>query len=115
GGSRAGVGAAALVRSKGEHSRCERGGPDTGPASTRSTSVADSERQPDGRLSTVTLDLRLAPMAAVTNAPFRLIARECGAGWLTSEELDARAVLHGNDKTWELARFLPGARPVSVR
>ena len=35
------------------------------------------------------LDLRLAPMAAVTNAPFRLIARECGAGWLTSEELDA--------------------------
>ena len=28
-------------------------------------------------------------MAAVTNAPFRLVARECGAGRLTSEELDA--------------------------
>src|SRR5438046_2832963 len=38
-----------------------------------------------------TLDLRLAPMAAVTNAPFRLVARECGAGLLTSEEIDARA------------------------
>jgi tRNA-dihydrouridine synthase len=36
-------------------------------------------------------------MAAVTNAPCRLVARECGAGRLTSEELDARAVLHGND------------------
>src|SRR5437667_7362493 len=61
------------------------------------------------------LDLRLAPMAAVTNAPFRLIARECGAGWLTSEELDARAVLHGNDKTWDLARFLPDERPISLQ
>src|SRR5207247_2451912 len=42
-----------------------------------------------GRVSP--LDLRLAPMAAVTNAPFRLVARECGAGLLTSEEIDARA------------------------
>ena len=39
------------------------------------------------------LDLRLAPMAGVTNAPFRLVARECGAGRLTSEEIDARALL----------------------
>jgi nifR3 family TIM-barrel protein len=62
-----------------------------------------------------TLDLRLAPMAAVTNAPFRLVARECGAGWLTSEELDANAVLHGNEKTWDLARFLPEERPISLQ
>ena len=54
-------------------------------------------------------------MAAVTNAPFRLVARECGAGRLTSEELDARAVLHGNDKTWDLARFLPEERPISLQ
>jgi nifR3 family TIM-barrel protein len=54
-------------------------------------------------------------MAAVTNAPFRLVARECGAGRLTSEELDARAVLHGNDKTWDLARFLPEEQPISLQ
>ncbi len=54
-------------------------------------------------------------MAAVTNAPFRLVARECGAGRLTSEELDARAVLHDNAKTWDLARFLPGERPISLQ
>jgi tRNA-dihydrouridine synthase B len=61
------------------------------------------------------LDLRLAPMAAVTNAPFRLVARECGAGRLTSEELDARAVVHGNEKTRDLARFLPEERPISLQ
>jgi nifR3 family TIM-barrel protein len=61
------------------------------------------------------IDLRLAPMAAVTNAPFRLVARECGAGRLTSEELDARAVVYGNDKTWELARFYPEERPISLQ
>jgi nifR3 family TIM-barrel protein len=61
------------------------------------------------------IDLRLAPMAAVTNAPFRLVARECGAGRLTSEELDAQAVVRGNDKTWDLARFLPEERPISLQ
>jgi nifR3 family TIM-barrel protein len=64
---------------------------------------------------TLPLDLRLAPMAAVTNAPFRLVARECGAGRLTSEELDARAVLYGNEKTQDLARFLPEERPISLQ
>ena len=61
------------------------------------------------------IDLRLAPMAAVTNAAFRLVARECGAGRLTSEELDAHAVVRGNDKTWDLARFLPEERPISLQ
>src|SRR5881628_1191852 len=61
------------------------------------------------------IDLRLAPMAAVTNAPFRLVARECGAGRLTSEELDANAVVRNNDKTWDLARFLPEERPISLQ
>ena len=64
---------------------------------------------------TSSLDLRLAPMAAVTNAPFRLVARECGAGRLTSEELDARAVLYGNEKTWDLARFFPEERPIALQ
>lgn len=40
-------------------------------------------------MAAMLLDLRLAPMAGVTNAPFRLVARECGAGLLTSELIDA--------------------------
>lgn len=61
------------------------------------------------------VELRLAPMAGVTNAPFRLVARECGAGLLTSEEIDARALLHDNERTRTLARRLPEERHVAMQ
>ena len=61
------------------------------------------------------LDLRLAPMAGVTNAPFRLVARECGAGLLTSEEIDARALLADNAHTREIARHLPEEHPLAMQ
>jgi tRNA-dihydrouridine synthase B len=61
------------------------------------------------------LELRLAPMAGVTNAPFRLIARECGAGLLTSEEIDARALVADNAHTQELARYLPEEHPLAMQ
>src|ERR1700756_2287794 len=60
-------------------------------------------------------ELRLAPMAGVTNAPFRLIARECGAGLLTSEEIDARALVADNAHTRELARHLPQEHPLAMQ
>jgi nifR3 family TIM-barrel protein len=62
-----------------------------------------------------TLDLRLAPMAGATNAPFRLVCREAGAGLLTSEEIDARALVMGNAKTEILARYLPDERPLAMQ
>ena len=62
-----------------------------------------------------TLDLRLAPMAGVTNAPFRLVCREAGAGLLTSEEIDARALVMGNGKTETLTRYLPEERPLVMQ
>ena len=61
------------------------------------------------------IDLRLAPMAGVTNAPFRLVCREAGAGPLTSEEIDARAYVLGNGKTETLARYLPAERPLAMQ
>src|SRR5919109_2033525 len=61
------------------------------------------------------IDLRLAPMAGVSNAPFRLVARECGAGRLTSEEIDARALLADNALTAVLARALPEEHPIAVQ
>jgi tRNA-dihydrouridine synthase B len=61
------------------------------------------------------IDLRLAPMAAVTNTPFRLVCRECGAGPLTNEELDARALLQGSARTVEMTRFLPEEHPIAMQ
>jgi nifR3 family TIM-barrel protein len=63
----------------------------------------------------MSLDLRLAPMAAVTNAPFRLVCREAGAGLLTSEEIDARALVLGNGKTEGIAMSLPEERPIAMQ
>src|SRR2546428_10804138 len=54
-------------------------------------------------------------MAAVTNAPFRLVARECGAGFLTSEEIDARALVQDNGHTVALARYLPEEHPIAMQ
>jgi nifR3 family TIM-barrel protein len=54
-------------------------------------------------------------MAGVTNAPFRLVCREAGAGLLTSEELDARALVMGSVKTDALARYLPEERPLAMQ
>lgn len=59
--------------------------------------------------------MRLAPMAGVTNAPFRLVALECGSGRVTSEEIDARALLHDNRHTVEMARYLPVERPITMQ
>ena len=48
----------------------------------------------------------LAPMAGITNAPFRRLCRAFGPGGLyVSEMITARGVAEGNDKTLRLARF----------
>src|SRR5256712_5929241 len=54
-------------------------------------------------------------MAAVTNAPFRLVARECRAGLLTSEEIDARALVQGTGHAVALARYLPEEHPIAMQ
>jgi nifR3 family TIM-barrel protein len=54
-------------------------------------------------------------MAGVTNAPFRLVARECGAGRLTSEEIDARGLVADSGHTRELARYLPDEHPIAFQ
>jgi nifR3 family TIM-barrel protein len=49
----------------------------------------------------------LAPMAGVTNAPFRTLCRRRGAGLYVSEMITARALVEGREKTRRLARFGP--------
>jgi tRNA-dihydrouridine synthase B len=58
---------------------------------------------------------RLAPMAGVTNAPFRLIARECGSGLTTSEEMDAAALLMHHPHADAIAAYYPEERPIAMQ
>ena len=58
---------------------------------------------------------RLAPMAGVTNAPFRLIARECGSGLTTTEEMDAAALLINHPHADAIAAYYPEERPLAMQ
>ena len=57
----------------------------------------------------------LAPMAGVTNAPFRRLCRSYGAGLYVSEMISARALVEGSDKTQKLAAFAPDEFPRSLQ
>jgi nifR3 family TIM-barrel protein len=57
----------------------------------------------------------LAPMAGVTNAPFRTLCRAFGAGLFVSEMITARAVVERNPRTAQMIAFSPGESPRSVQ
>ena len=57
----------------------------------------------------------LAPMAGVTNAPFRSLCRQYGAGLYVSEMITARALVEGNPKTLRLSGFGPEERTRSIQ
>ena len=57
----------------------------------------------------------LAPMAGVTDLPFRLLCKEQGAGLLCMEMVSAKAIYYKNKNTQELMRILPEERPVSLQ
>ncbi len=64
---------------------------------------------------TVSPPVVLAPMAGVTNYPYRSLAREFGAGLYVSEMITARGYLNGNRLTRLLASSRPDERPRSVQ
>jgi nifR3 family TIM-barrel protein len=57
----------------------------------------------------------LAPMAGVTNYPFRLICRRFGAGLAVSEMVMARPLVERRGKTLKLAGFGSDERPRSLQ
>ena len=57
----------------------------------------------------------LAPMAGVTNAPFRTLCREHGAGLYVSEMITARGLVDGHLKTSRLSHFAPDESPRSIQ
>jgi len=58
----------------------------------------------------------LAPMAGVTNAPFRSLCREFAPGLLyVNEMVMATALVHGSAKTERMVTFAPGESPRSLQ
>jgi len=57
----------------------------------------------------------LAPMAGVTNPPFRSLCREFGAGLYVSEMITARPLAERQPKTDKLAEFAPDERVRSLQ
>lgn len=57
----------------------------------------------------------LAPMAGVTNYPFRKLCRRFGAGLYVSEMITARPLVEGNAKTLKLADFGEDESPRSLQ
>ena len=57
----------------------------------------------------------LAPMAGITNYPFRALCRQFGAGLFVSEMITARALVERNTKTLKLSGFNPEEEPRSLQ
>ena len=57
----------------------------------------------------------LAPMAGVTDLPFRLLCHEQGAGMAVTEMVSAKAILYKNKNTKELMAVDPAEGPVAVQ
>ena len=60
-------------------------------------------------------NLILAPMAGVTDLPFRLLCKEQGAGLLCMEMVSAKAIYYKNRNTEELLTIDEAERPVSLQ
>jgi tRNA-dihydrouridine synthase B len=57
----------------------------------------------------------LAPLAGITNLPFRLLAKEAGCGMVTSEMVSADGLVHGAPAAFDLLRSLPAEKPLAVQ
>ena len=57
----------------------------------------------------------LAPMAGVTDRPFRLICKKKGAGMMYTEFVSANGIIRENQKTLDMIKFSDIERPLGVQ
>ncbi len=69
------------------------------------------------QIGTVALENRLvmAPMAGITNLPFRTLVRRLGAGLATTEMVSAMGLTMGHPRTRNYLRSWPREKPLSVQ
>jgi tRNA-dihydrouridine synthase B len=69
------------------------------------------------KIGSVVLDniMILAPLAGITNLPFRLLAKASGCGLVCSEMISANGLVHRSSKTHELLESRIEEKPLSVQ
>jgi len=59
--------------------------------------------------------LLLAPMAGITDHPFRVVCKNFGASLVYTEFVSSNGIIRENNKTLQLIRFTDGERPIGVQ
>ncbi|MCA1792785.1 MAG: tRNA-dihydrouridine synthase family protein [Desulfobacteraceae bacterium] len=69
------------------------------------------------KIGTVTLPGRtfLAPLAGITNLPFRQLVKECGCAVVCTEMVSAKGLFYNSDKTCALLQSHQAEKPLSVQ
>jgi tRNA-dihydrouridine synthase B len=60
-------------------------------------------------------NLMLAPVAGISSLPFRLIAKEFGAGICFTEMVSSEALVRNNTKTYDLLKTHPSEKPLGAQ
>lgn len=69
------------------------------------------------KIATITLDNQtvLAPLAGITNLPFRLIAKDAGCSLVYSEMISANGLVYGSKNTRKMLDTVPEEKPLAVQ
>ena len=69
------------------------------------------------QIGNLTLDnnVILAPLAGITNLPFRLLAKASGCGLVCSEMISANGLVYQSGKTEQMLNSAPQEKPLSVQ
>jgi tRNA-dihydrouridine synthase B len=59
--------------------------------------------------------LVLAPMAGVTDLPFRVLCKEQGCDWTVSEMVSAKGIIYHNSKTLQMLAIAPEEHPAALQ
>ena len=60
-------------------------------------------------------NILLAPMAGVTDLPFRLVCKEMGADIVYTEFVSSNGIIRESKKTFDLIKFIDEERPIGVQ
>jgi tRNA-dihydrouridine synthase B len=57
----------------------------------------------------------LAPLAGITNLPFRLLVKEAGCGMVCSEMISSHGLVYKSEKTFKMLASAPEEKPLSIQ